>query len=76
MKNERVAHSEKNDRCGDTRENNKRAVKPKIDGVLMDRKFSRKLKGKFLDACIIPANIWNFGEGSSVRTASTQTTDI
>ena len=28
-----------------------------VEGVMMDRKISRKLKGKVLDSCVVPARV-------------------
>ena len=28
-----------------------------VEGVMMDRKISRKLKGKVLDSCVVPATV-------------------
>ena len=43
-----------------------------VEGVMVDRKISRKLKGKVLDSCMVPG----VGDVSSIRTASTQTTSM
>ena len=29
-----------------------------VEGVMVDRKISRKLKGKVLDSCVVPANTY------------------
>ncbi len=44
-----------------------------VEGVMVDRNISRKLKWKVLDSCVVPASrpyLW-LGDVSSVRTAST-----
>ena len=38
-----------------------------VEGVIMDRKISRKLKGKVLDSCVVPASTYVL----SIRAAST-----
>ena len=47
-----------------------------IEGVMVDRNISRKLKGKVLDSCVVPASTSWVGDVSSIRTASTQTTSM
>ena len=31
-----------------------------VEGVMMDRKISRKLKGKVMDSCVVPANTYGW----------------
>ena len=38
-----------------------------LEGVMVDRNISRKLKGKVLDYCVVPVVV---GDVSSIRTAS------
>ena len=47
-----------------------------VEGVMVDRKISRKLKRKVLDSCVVPAKYLWVGDVSSIRTASTQTTSM
>ena len=43
-----------------------------VEGVLVDRKFSRNLKGKVLDSCVVPASTYALETlYSYIRTAST-----
>ena len=45
-----------------------------VEGVMVDRKISRKLKRKVPDSCVVPY-IW-LGDVSAVQTATTQITSM
>ena len=47
----------------------------KVEGVMLDRKISKKLKGKLLRTCVTPACLWS-GDSGVDRTTTTEAASV
>ena len=52
---------------------NRSHVERKADGAMVDRQIFKRLKGKFLDSCVVTIRL---GDGNSERTATTRETGM